>query len=63
MELLHARCAALEIVKKDLKACLRLPPLPGRKARRQRVSPRGSGMSSFPPAGSPADATVAHDRH
>jgi transposase len=37
MELLHARCAALDIGKKDLKACVRLPPLPGRKARRQEV--------------------------
>jgi transposase len=37
MELLHARCAALDIGKKDLKACVRLPPLPGRKARRQEI--------------------------
>lgn len=37
MELLHARCAALDIGKKDLKACVRLPPGPGRKARRQEV--------------------------
>src|SRR6266849_10353252 len=37
MELLHARCAALDIGKKDLKACVRLPPIPGRKARRQEV--------------------------
>jgi transposase len=37
MELLHARCAALDIGKKDLKACVRLPPEPGRKARRQEV--------------------------
>lgn len=37
MELLHARCAALDIGKKDLKACVRLPPLPGRKACRQEV--------------------------
>jgi transposase len=37
MELLHARCAALDIGKKDLKACVRLPPLQGRKARRQEI--------------------------
>ena len=37
MELLHARCAALDIGKKELKACVRLPPVPGRKARRQEV--------------------------
>jgi transposase len=37
MELLHARCAALDIGKKDLKACVRLPPVPGRKARRQEI--------------------------
>lgn len=37
MELLHARCAALDIGKRDLKACVRRPPPPGRKARRQEV--------------------------
>ena len=37
MELLHARCAALDIGKKELKACVRLPPLPGRRARRQEI--------------------------
>jgi transposase len=37
VEVLHARCAALDIGKKDLKACVRLPPLPGRRARRQEV--------------------------
>jgi transposase len=37
MELLHARCAALDIGKKDLKACVRLPPIQGRKARRQEI--------------------------
>jgi transposase len=37
MELLHARCAALDIGKKDLKACVRLPPLQGHKARRQEI--------------------------
>lgn len=37
MELLHARCAALDIGKKDLKACVRLPPTAGRKARRQEI--------------------------
>lgn len=37
MEVLHARCAALDIGKKDLKACVRLPPLPGRRARRQEI--------------------------
>ena len=37
MELLHARCAALDIGKRDLKACVRLPPVQGRKARCQEV--------------------------
>lgn len=37
MELLHARCAALDIGKKELKACVRLPPAAGRKARRQEI--------------------------
>jgi transposase len=37
MELLHARCAALDIGKKDLKACVRLPPTAGRRARRQEI--------------------------
>jgi transposase len=37
MELLHARCAALDIGKKDLKACVRLPPIAGRKARQQEI--------------------------
>jgi transposase len=37
MELLHARCAALDIGKRDLKACVRLPPVAGRKARRQEI--------------------------
>ena len=37
MELLHERCAALDIGKKDLKACVRLPPIAGRRARRQEV--------------------------
>lgn len=37
MELLHARCAALDIGKKDLKACVRLPPPAGRKARLQEI--------------------------
>jgi transposase len=37
MDVLHARCAALDIGKKDLKACVRLPPVQGRKARRQEI--------------------------
>lgn len=37
MEVLYARCAALDIGKKDLKACVRLPPGPGRRARSQEV--------------------------
>lgn len=37
MELLHARCAALDIGKRDLKACVRLPAVAGRRARRQEV--------------------------
>ena len=37
MELLHERCAALDIGKKDLKACVR-PPNPGReRSRRQEI--------------------------
>ena len=37
MELLHERCAALDIGKKDLKACVRAPN-PGRKrSRRQEI--------------------------
>jgi transposase len=37
VEVLHARCAALDIGKKELKACVRLPPATGRKARRQEI--------------------------
>jgi transposase len=37
MELLHARCAALDIGKRELKACVRQPPAEGRKARRQEI--------------------------
>jgi len=37
VELLHARCAALDIGKKELKACVRLPPAAGRRARHQEI--------------------------
>jgi len=37
VELLHARCAALDIGKKELKACVRLPPTAGRRARHQEI--------------------------
>jgi transposase len=37
VELLHARCAALDIGKRELKACVRLPPVAGRRARRQEI--------------------------
>ena len=35
MELLHERCAALDIGKKELKACVRAPSPKGRRSRRQ----------------------------
>jgi transposase len=37
MELLHERCAALDIGKKDLKACVRTPSPKGKRARRQEI--------------------------
>jgi transposase len=37
MELLHERCAALDIGKKDLKACVRTPSPTRRHARRQEI--------------------------
>jgi transposase len=37
VELLHARCAAPDTGKKDVKACVRLPPAAGHKARRQEI--------------------------
>ena len=37
MELLHERCAALDIGKKDLKACVRTPSPSGRRSRRQEI--------------------------
>ena len=37
MELLHERCAALDIGKKDLKACVRTPAPRGRRSRRQEI--------------------------
>ena len=37
MEVLHERCAALDIGKKDLKACVRAPSPSGRRSRRQEI--------------------------
>jgi transposase len=37
MELLHDRCAALDIGKKDLKACVRTPNPTGKRSRRQEI--------------------------
>ena len=37
MELLHERCAALDIGKKELKACVRAPSPKGRRSRRQEI--------------------------
>jgi transposase len=37
VELLHERCAALDIGKKDLKACVRTPSPSGRRSRRQEI--------------------------
>ena len=37
MELLHERCAGLDIGKKDLKACVRTPGTKGRRSRRQEI--------------------------
>jgi len=37
MELLHERCAALDIGKKDLKACVRTPSPTGKRSRRQEI--------------------------
>ncbi|MCX4405975.1 MULTISPECIES: hypothetical protein [unclassified Streptomyces] len=37
MDVLHQRCAALDIGKKDLKACVRTPNPGGRRSRRQEI--------------------------
>jgi transposase len=37
VELLHERCAGLDIGKKDLKACVRTPSLHGKRSRRQEI--------------------------
>jgi hypothetical protein len=37
MELLHERCAALDIGKRDLKACVRAPSPKGKRSRRQDI--------------------------
>ena len=37
MELLHERCAALDIGKKDLKACVRAPSPKGKRSRLQEI--------------------------
>src|SRR5665811_1371215 len=37
MDVLHDRCAGLDIGKKDLKACVRTPSLTSRRSRRQEI--------------------------
>src|ERR1035441_4242310 len=37
MDVLHDRCAGLDIGKKDLKACVRTPSPTGRRSRRQEI--------------------------
>jgi hypothetical protein len=37
VELLHERCAGLDIGKKDLKACVRIPNPSGKRSRRQQI--------------------------
>jgi hypothetical protein len=37
MELLHERCAGLDIGKRDLKACVRMPSPKGKRSRRQEI--------------------------
>jgi len=37
MDVLHDRCAGLDIGKKDLKACVRTPNPTGRRSRRQEI--------------------------
>jgi hypothetical protein len=37
LDVLHERCAALDIGKKDLKACVRAPSPSGRRSRRQEI--------------------------
>lgn len=37
MDVLHERCAALDIGKKDLKACVRTPNPSGRRSRRREI--------------------------
>jgi transposase len=37
MELLHERCAGLDIGKNDLKACVRTPNPSGKRSRRQEI--------------------------
>ena len=37
MELLHERCAGLDIGKRDLKACVRTPSPSGKRSRRQEI--------------------------
>ena len=37
MDVLHDRCAGLDIGKKDLKACVRTPSPSGRRSRRQEI--------------------------
>ncbi len=47
MELLHGRCAALDIGKKELKACVRAPSPKGRRSRRQEVRTYATTTSSL----------------
>ena len=37
MDVLHDRCAGLDIGKKDLKVCVRTPSPTGRRSRRQEI--------------------------
>jgi hypothetical protein len=50
VELLHERCAALDIGKKDLKACVRTPSPSGRRSRRQEVRTFGTTIAGVGPA-------------
>jgi hypothetical protein len=50
VELLHERCAALDIGKKDLKACVRTPSPSGRQSRRQEVRTFGTTIAGVGPA-------------
>ena len=51
MELLHERCAALDIGKKDLKACVRAPSPKGKRSRRQEIRTYATTTNARPGAG------------